>query len=53
MEPLNLGRAAASRFTRRTFLKGTSLAGLCWLSPVGQMLSSILMATFLGLEPST
>jgi hypothetical protein len=33
MEPLN--------FSRRTFLRGTSLAGLCWLTPVGQMLTSM------------
>jgi hypothetical protein len=33
MEPLNS--------SRRTFLRGTSLAGLCWLTPVGQMLTSM------------
>ena len=43
MEPLDFGRCppAAADQPRRICLRGTSLAGLCWLTPVGQLLTSL------------
>ena len=41
MEPLNLGFSTCNRWSRRSFLRGTSLAGLCWLTPVGQLLTNM------------
>src|SRR5262249_6454007 len=40
MEPLTRA-AGAARFSRRTLLRGASLAGLGWLSPVGQILTGL------------
>src|SRR4051794_26422452 len=39
MEPLTSSPALRGRCTRRSFLQGTSLAGLGWLTPVGQLLA--------------
>jgi hypothetical protein len=41
MEPLSRIVGPSGHFTRRTFLRGASLAGLGWLTPVGQLLTGL------------